>query len=331
MADAEQPELGEYGHAGDDHVVPFQVENLDTRGRVVQMGRELDAILSRHAYPEPVSRLLAEVVVLVALLGTSLKFNGKFIVQTKTDGPVDMLVADLTVPGSLRAYARFDETRLQLAVAAGETKPEQLLGDGVLALTIDQGPQTQRYQGIVALDGASLEDVARTYFRQSEQIPTDVRLAAGQQVLPGGDEIWRAGGIVAQFLPDAPERMRMGDLPGGDGDDADTDTDADSLIDDAWQEARLLVGTVEDLELLDPTVGSERLLNRLFHEHGVRVYEGVELKDDCSCSRQKIEAVLTNLSEEERAESVEDGAIKVRCEFCSTEYAFDPGEFAENS
>ncbi len=324
MNAVEQPELGEYGHAGDDHVVPFQVGDLDTRGRVVQMGPELDAILSRHAYPQPVSRLLAEVVVLVALLGTSLKFNGKFIVQTKTDGPVDMLVADLTVPGSLRAYARFDETRLDVAVAAGETKPEQLLGNGVLALTIDQGPQTQRYQGIVALDGASLEDIARTYFRQSEQIPTDVRLAAGQQVLPGGNEIWRAGGIVAQFLPDAPERMRMGDLPGGDGDEIDPE----AAIDDAWQEARLLVGTVEDLELLDPTVGSERLLNRLFHEHGVRVYEGVELKDDCSCSRKKIETVLTSLSDDERAESVEEGQIKVRCEFCSTEYAFDPAQFA---
>lgn len=324
MADAEQPELGEYGHAGDDHVVPFQVENLDTRGRVVQMGPELNAILARHAYPEPVSRLLAEVIVLVALLGTSLKFNGKFIVQTKTDGPVDMLVADLSVPGSLRAYARFDENRLDVAIAAGETRPEQLLGNGVLALTIDQGPQTQRYQGVVALDGASLEEVARTYFRQSEQIPTDVRLAAGQQVLPGGGEHWRAGGIVAQFLPDAPERMRMGDLPGGDGDEAN----GEEAVDDAWQEARLLLGTVEDLELLDPTVGSERLLNRLFHEHGVRVYEGVALKDDCSCSRGKIEKVLTSLSREERAESVEDGEIKVRCEFCSSEYRFDPAEFA---
>ncbi|RLQ89333.1 Hsp33 family molecular chaperone [Notoacmeibacter ruber] len=327
MSEANQPALGEYGHAGDDHVVPFQVESLDARGRVVQMGPELDAILSRHGYPEPVSRLLAEVVVLVALLGTSLKFNGKFIVQTQTDGPVDMLVADLNVPGSLRAYAKFDEERLKVATEAGETKPEQLLGNGILALTIDQGAQMQRYQGVVPLDGSSLEEVARTYFRQSEQIPTDLRLAAGQQVLPGGETVWRAGGLLAQFLPDAPERMRMGDLPGGDGDE----TDADALVDDAWHETRLLVATVEDLELVDPTVGSERLLNRLFHEHGVRVYEGVALKDDCSCSREKIETVLENLSDEERAASIEDGQIKVRCEFCSTEYAFDPAEFSNDA
>ncbi len=324
MSDMDQPALGEFGHAGDDHVVPFQVESLDARGRVVQMGDELDAILSRHAYPEPVSRLLAEVVVLVALLGTSLKFNGKFIVQTQTDGPVDMLVADLNVPGSLRAYARFDAERLAAAVEAGETQPEQLLGDGVLALTIDQGSQMQRYQGIVPLDGSSLEEVARTYFRQSEQIPTDLRLAAGQQILPGGERVWRAGGLIAQFLPDSPERMRMSDLPGGDGDE----TDPDEAVDDAWRETRLLVATVEDLELLDPTVGSERLLNRLFHEHGVRVYEGVALKDDCSCSREKIETVLKSLSDDERAETVEDGRISVRCEFCGETYAFDPAEIS---
>ena len=167
--------LGDFDFAGDDHVVPFEVAPLDVRGRIVQMGPMLDQILSRHDYPAPVARLLAEASVLTVLLGTMLKFDGKLILQTRSDGPVDLLVADFTAPRSLRAYARFDQDRLDAAVAAGETSPEALLGEGVLAFTIDQGPYMQRYQGIVQLDGSSMEDVARAYFRQSEQISTDVR------------------------------------------------------------------------------------------------------------------------------------------------------------
>ncbi|MFC6491019.1 Hsp33 family molecular chaperone HslO, partial [Nitratireductor sp. GCM10026969] len=187
--------LGEFGFAGDDHVVPFDVDALDVRGRAVQVGPMLDQILDRHAYPEPVARLLAEVVVLTVLLGSALKFDGKFIVQTRSDGPVDMLVADFATPGSVRAYAHFDDERLQQATAEGADSPAALLGTGVLALTIDQGAYMQRYQGVVELDGSDLEEVARSYFRQSEQIPTDVRLGVARIVVPGeggGAERWRA-------------------------------------------------------------------------------------------------------------------------------------------
>src|SRR5690606_2157177 len=160
---------------------------------------------------------------LTVLLGTSLKFDGKFILQTRSDGPVDMLVADFTTPGSLRAYARFDAARLEEAVAAGKASPADLLGTGVLALTIDQGAWMQRYQGIVQLDSNSLEEAARTYFRQSEQIPTEVRLAVARHMVRTDDgsvvQGWRAGGLLAQFLPSAPERIRVADLHGGDGDD----------------------------------------------------------------------------------------------------------------
>lgn len=321
--------LGEFGFAGDDVVVPFQVAPLDVRGRAVQVGPMIDQILGRHAYPEPVARLLGECVVLTALLGSSLKFDGKFILQTQSDGPVDMLVADFTSPGSMRAYARFDAERLAQAQAMGRIEPQDLLGKGVLAMTIDQGVHTQRYQGIVQLDGISLEEVARTYFRQSEQIPTEVRLAVARQVLPGADgrrERWRAGGILAQFLPEAPERLRMPDLPGGDGDDGEVD---DSMVDDAWVEVMSLLSTVEPDELFDPTIGTERLLYRLFHEHGVVVYDGVPVADDCSCSREKIQSVLGGFTAEEIVDSIEDGRIKVTCEFCSTEYVFDPAEFIE--
>ena len=318
--------LGVFGHAGDDTVVPFQVEALDARGRIVQLGTLIDRILERHDYPDTVARLLAEATVLAVLLGTSLKFDGKFILQTQTDGPVDMLVADFTTPGSVRAYARFDAERAEAAIAAGLTTPEQLLGVGVLAMTIDQGIHTQRYQGVVQLEGQSLEEVARTYFRQSEQIPTDVRLAVAQQVTPGsagGKTAWRAGGIMAQFLPEAPERLRMPDLPGGDGDESDP-----APFDDAWTEVTVLLATIEDSELLDPTVGAERLLYRLFHEHGVRVYDGTEVRDECSCSRERIREILVGFTPDELAESTEEGKITVSCEFCSTEYSFDPSEFS---
>lgn len=312
--------------AGDDHVVPFQVEGLDLRGRSVQCGPLLDTILARHDYPAPVARLLAEAIVLTALLGSSLKFEGKFIFQAQSDGPVDMLVADFATPGMIRAYARFDADRVAAAEKAGAAETADLLGKGVLALTIDQGEHMQRYQGVVQLDGTSLEEAARVYFRQSEQIPTEIRLAVATQRMggAGGTERWRAGGVLAQFLPDAPERMRLPDLPGGDGDDGSGGAEPD----DAWAEAVALLATVEPSELVDPTVGVERLLYRLFHEHGVRVFDGVDIVDQCTCSRERIRGILDSFSAEEIAESTVDGTIRVACEFCSKSYAFDPSEFS---
>ena len=318
--------LGQFDFAGDDHVVPFQVEGLDVRGRAVQIGPLLDAILARHDYPAPVARLLAEAIVLTVLLGTSLKFEGKFTVQTKGDGPVDLLVADFSTPENVRAYARFDEEALAKAVAEGRTEPEQLLGKGVLAFTIDQGQYSQPYQGIVALDGASLEEIAGTYFRQSEQIPTRVRLGAAE--LFDRDEQgkprhrWRAGGLIAQFLPQAPERMRQPDLHGGDGDIRV----GDHVEDDAWDEARSLVETIDADELTDPLVGTERLLFRLFHERGVRVYEPKAVFDRCSCSRDKLKGVLQGFTAEEVEATQENGEIAVTCEFCSTTYRFEVSE-----
>ncbi|MFC0808718.1 Hsp33 family molecular chaperone [Ensifer sp. P24N7] len=321
------PGLGEFDFAGDDHVVPFQVEGLDVRGRAVQLGPMLDAILERHGYPLPVARLVAETVVLTVLLGTSLKFEGKLIVQTQGDGPVDLVVADFSTPDRVRAYARYDEEALADAEKSGRVQPHELLGNGVLAFTIDQGAHTQRYQGIVALDGATLEDIAGAYFRQSEQIPTRVRLAVAE--LLDKDENgkprhrWRAGGMVAQFLPDAPDRMRQADLPGGDGDEGQEDFFDE---DDLWAEAKVMVETIDTDELTDPTVGTERLLYRLFHERGVRVYEPQAVYDRCSCSREKIKDVLVGLGNEDIEASVEDGLVKVTCEFCSTTYRFEASE-----
>ena len=320
-------ELKDLHFAGDDRVVPFQVEGLDVRGRAVQLGPLLNTILGRHDYPAPVARLLAEAIVLTALLGTSLKFDGKFTVQTKGDGPVDLLVADFSTPDALRAYARYDEDALAAAVKDGKTSPPELLGQGVLAFTIDQGKGMQPYQGIVPMDGSSLEDIAGVYFRQSEQIPTRVRLGVAELLDRDEDgkprHNWRAGGLVAQFLPQAPERMRHPDLHGGDGDERET-----GVTDDAWDEARSLVETIDTDELTDPQVAIERLLYRLFHERGVRVYEPQTVFDRCSCSRDKIKGVLAGFTAEEIEASQEDGQIAVTCEFCSTTYRYELAEFA---
>ena len=320
-----QAELGEFGFAGDDSVVPFQVEGLDVRGRAVQVGPLINTILDRHSYPQPVARLLAEAIVLTVLIGTSLKFEGKFTVQTKGDGPVDLLVADFASPENVRAYARFDEERLKEAMDEGLISPPDLLGKGILAFTIDQGAHMSRYQGIVELDGSSLEDIAMVYFRQSEQIPTAVRLSVAE--LLDRDEAgkprhrWRAGGLIAQFLPEAPERMRQADLPGGDGGE-------DHVVeeDDNWTEARTLVATIDADELTDPQVGAERLLYRLFHERGVRVFDSQKVFDRCSCSREKIAGVLHGLDPDEVDQGFEDGVITVTCEFCSQVYRYTAEE-----
>lgn len=307
----------------DDRVVPFAVDVLDARGRVVRLGPMLDAILSRHAYPVPVSRLLGEAVALAVLLGTSLKFDGRFQLQTRSDGAVDMLVVDFEAPDRVRAYARFDAERL--ATLGADPAPAALLGKGHLALTIDQGADMNRYQGIVPLVGQSMEAAAHEYFAQSEQIPTRIRLAVGM-VVGGGVNAWRAGGLLLQFLPAAPDRLRRGDLPPGDAPPG-AETAHEPAEDDAWVEARSLADTTEDHELLDPTLTSERLLFRLFHERGVRVFDAQPVVERCRCSRDRILAMLVRFSDEERHAMVgDDGRIGITCEFCSTHYQVEPGE-----
>ncbi|MGV3652315.1 MAG: Hsp33 family molecular chaperone [Devosia sp.] len=330
MTDAPLSHLGlDRPESGDDVALPFTLDALDCRGRVVRLGEALDAILTRHDYPEPVARLLGEAVVLAGLIGSSLKFSGRFILQTQTDGPVNLLVVDFDVPDGLRGYARFDAEAVAEAIARGETQPGQLLGNGHLAMTVDQGVHMERYQGIVPLEGGSLEDVAHTYFQQSEQIPTQVRLAVAQLSRRGEPgPSWRAGGVLLQFLP--PEGGRLPDLPGdGDFDNLDA-VDPDFVEDDKWTQARTLLATLADDELADPDLSPERMLFRLYHETGVRVFDAMPLEERCTCSAERIEAMLRDsFSPEDRAEMVVDGEIEVVCEFCSADYHFAPHEFDE--
>lgn len=317
--------------AGDDAVLPFAVEPLDVRGRVVYLGDTLDAILDRHAYPAPVSRLLGEAIVLTALLGTSLKFEGRFILQAQTDGPVSMMVVDFETPDRVRAMAQFKAEAVEAAVAAEKTSSTELLGTGTLAMTIDQGKHMNRYQGVVALDGGSLEDVAHQYFAQSEQIPTRVRLAVAEVLerRPGEapSHAWRAGGLIVQFLPESEDRMRKPDLHPGDAPDDVDIPDPSQDEDDAWVEAQALVDTIRDIELTDPQMAAERLLIRLFHERGVRVFDPQPLRDKCRCSHERVSEMLRGFSADDRDHMTVDDEIVVTCEFCNTTYHFDPNDF----
>ena len=317
----------------DDTILPFEVAALDVRGRVVRLGAAVDELLTRHQYPVPVAKLLGEAVVLTILLGSSLKLQGRFILQTQTDGPVRMLVVDYTTPDRVRACAQYDAERVAAVIDSGAATAGALIGRGHLAMTIDQGVDRSRYQGLVALDGGTLEDAAHEYFRRSEQIPTRVRLAVAEELRGGPQGVhhrWRAGGILAQFLPRAPERMRGPDLDPGDAPPGITVQPAqDAVEDDAWVEGRALVETVEDLELIDPSISSERLLYRLFHERGVRVFRSASIQAQCSCSREGVANMLTRFSRSERQDMAEDGTISVTCEFCNRTYRFAPSELDE--
>ena len=252
----------------DDIVLPFAVETLSSRGRLVRLGPAIDQLLRRHDYPDPVSKLVAEAVTLAALLGSTLKLEGRFQLQTKSDGPVFMLLVDFDAPSNLRALARFDKARV-LRAAPGD----DLLGGGHMAFTIDPGGDMTRYQGVIAIEGQGFERAAHHYFERSEQIPTLVRLAVGETVVPQS-RAWRAGGLIVQYLPAAPQRradFHPGDAPEGTAPDRIAD-------DDAWTEAQALSASTEAHELIDPTLSAERLLFRLFNERGVRVFQPTRLR-----------------------------------------------------
>jgi len=288
----------------DDLAAPFQIEHEPVRGRLVRMGASVDEILTRHDYPLAVANLLGETCALAALVGSSMKFEGRLIVQAQGDGPVAYVVADYDTTGALRGYCRYDDTRVA-EVSAGFAAPgaRTLLGDGVFIMTIDQGADMERYQGVTPIEGETLALCAETYFAQSEQVPTRVRLAVGQ-VQTDGPSTWRAGGVIIQNV---------------------AEDDARGSTRDAWETAQALFETLGEDELIDPLVAPERLLYRLFHENGVRLFTPSPLRAFCRCSQDRIEGVLRSFPAAERADMVEDdGKIRVTCEYCSRTYDIEP-------
>jgi len=296
----------------DDLVQPFQIDASGLRGRLVRLGPLLDEILTRHAYPEPVARMLGEAIVLAVALAGALKYDGVFTLQTKGDGPIHLLVADVTSAGAVRGYAQFDAEKLAKAVAAapaglGDSVP-RLLGAGYLAFTVDQGEHTERYQGIVELQGATLAECAHHYFRQSEQVEAGLKLAVAKIADAAGTPRWRGGSLMIQRLPPEGSAARQ------------------EAAEDGWRRAVILMSSSTSQELVDAALSPERLLFRLFHEDGVRVYHRHELSARCRCSRGRVEAVLRLMPAEELAAMKIDGRIRVTCQFCSALYDFDDSD-----
>lgn len=290
----------------DNLVATFQIEGWPVRGRIVRLGDAVHEILTRHDYPQAVANLLGEACALAALVGSSLKFDGRLIVQAQGDGPVAYVVVDYDTSGALRGYCRFDADRVaQLEADAGFARPgaRSLLGQGVFIMTVDQGPDMDRYQGVTAIEGETLALCAEQYFAQSEQTPTRIRLAVGQADTGAGPQ-WRAGGLLIQNIA---------------GDETRGDTA------DAWTRAQALFETTGEDELIDPTLPADTLLWRLFNEDGVRLFEPKALKAFCRCSPERIAGVLESFSLEERLEMVEDdGMVRVTCEYCSRVYELEP-------
>ncbi|MCB9946369.1 MAG: Hsp33 family molecular chaperone HslO [Rhodospirillaceae bacterium] len=288
---------------GDDIVQPFLIETSQLRGRLVRLGSVVDTIVSRHDYPDVVSEILAETIVVAGILASGLKYDGVFTLQTKGDGAVPTMVVDVTSDGEVRGYAKVVVERLPEAATAAVPV---LLGQGHLAFTVDQGEHTQRYQGLVALAGESVAECIQHYMRQSDQLDSGIKVAVGRR-----DGAWRASGLMVQRLPDeAPGRVAMSNVE-----------------QDDWRRAMVLMGSATSDELLDPDLPPRQLLYRLFHEDGVRVYRPRDVRAGCRCSRERVTRVLTNLPAGEVAELKEpDGTLAVVCEFCHAEYRFTADE-----
>ena len=291
----------------DDNIAqPYMVHGTDISGRLVRLGSTVDGIVKVQNYPAPVAALLSEAAALAAAMASSLKFEGKLILQTQSDGPVSMLVADVTTEGALRGYAQFDAAAYD---ALNMHDFRSLVGKGYIAFTVDQGQYTERYQGIVDLSGTNLAECIQHYFQQSDQVDMIVRVSSDRDTTGA----WRAGAILAQRLPEI----------GGEGELVDGDAARD-----AWDRALAFINSVKPDELTDANLPAQALLYRLFHEDGVRVSDRQPLRHHCQCSEDRLKTVLLSLSAEELAECFIDGLISSTCEFCATTYTFAPEDMA---
>ena len=309
----------------DDTVLPFQLDMSDIRGRIARLDGVLDDVLRQHDYPPAIEALVAEMALLTAMIGQMVKLRWKLSLQVRGDGPARIIATDYYgptddgQPARMRAYASFDETRID-----NTTKPFELIGKGYFALLLDQGNDMKPYQGITPIAGGSLSVCAETYFAQSEQIPTRFALTYGKSQIPGKDEGWRAGGVMLQHMPKASPLMSSDGATGEDGLMAATDAlDSDGA--ENWNRANTLLDTVEEMELIGPTVSPSQLLLRLFHEEKPRIYEAQDIRFGCSCSPERVRDSLSIYSAKDIAHmTTDDDKVTADCQFCGSHYEFDP-------
>jgi molecular chaperone Hsp33 len=311
--------------AWDDTILPFQLDQSDVRGRVARLDGVLECVLEQHNYPPAIEALVAEVALLTAMIGQTIKLRWKLSIQIRNNGPARLIATDYFAPTAdgqparIRAYASYDEDRLDIAA-----DPFSQVGDGYFAILIDQGEGTTPYQGITPLTGKSLAACAETYFAQSEQLPTRFQLSFGKSTLPGEGETWRAGGVMLQKMPKAsPSVSELG----GSGDNgllnADDILDEESL--ENWNRANILLDSVEDLELIGPSLAPSDLLVRLFHEDEPRVFDPQPVAFGCSCSEQGVRKSLSIYSAKDIATmTTDDGDVTADCQFCGAHYVLDP-------
>ena len=311
--------------AWDDTVLPFQLDLSDIRGRVARLDGTLDKILSQHSYPPAVEALVAEAALLTALIGQTVKLRWKLSLQIRGNGPVRIIAtdyfapADENAPAQIRAWASFDAERLD-----ADTTPFQQIGQGYFAVLIDQGEGTVPYQGITPIAGGSLSSCAETYFAQSEQLPTRFHLSFGKSRLKGGSERWRAGGVMLQHMPKASPSVAGAEGSGEGGLLTHVDI-LDGAEGENWTRANLLLDTVEELELIGPSLPPTDLLIRLFHEEGPRVYDPQPVRFGCTCSPAKVRQSLSIYSAKDIATMTTDaGIVTADCQFCGAHYEFDP-------
>ena len=311
--------------AWDDTVLPFTLDASDIRGRVARLDGVLDRVLEQHDYPAQIESLVAEMALLTALIGQTMKLRWKLSLQVRGDGPARLIATDYFgptddgQPARVRAYASYDADRLDAAA-----DPFTQIGKGYFAILIDQGEGTTPYQGITPIAGGSLSSCAETYFAQSEQIPTRFALTHGRSTVRGAGESWRAGGVMLQHMP-AASPFAGGEGGSGEGGLLEA---ADILTDDEgenWRRANLLLDTVEEIEMIGPTVAPTDLLVRLFHEEGPRVFDAQPVTFGCTCSADKVRQSLSIYSAKDIGTmTTDDGTVTADCQFCGAHYVLDP-------
>jgi molecular chaperone Hsp33 len=310
--------------AWDDTVLPFQLDKSDIRGRVARLDGVLNGVLEQHDYPPQVEALVAEMTLLTALIGQTIKLRWKLSLQVQSDGPVRMIATDYFgpteegEPARIRAYASYDPDRLT------DGKPFDQVGKGYFAIMIDQGKGMAPYQGLTPLAGGSVSACAEAYFAQSEQIPTRFELNFGKSVEPGTGEYWRAGGVMLQHMPKASPFAKGQEATGDagllhardlvDGDEADN-----------WNRANVLLSSVEALELIGPSVTPTDLLIRLFHEEAPRVFDAQPVRFGCTCSEDRVRQTMSIYSQKDIEKmTTPEGRLTADCQFCGAHYDLDP-------